>query len=277
MTVRQATLICLTAACTFILGAGCRGEEPSSDNQTHAPVSDSYAPWSLARVFVAGARLDATSMIPPLYWDGGPEDLQMMEHSVSLLLPKDVLAARHKASLDVAQALGSRASRSDMRVVFLEYLHINEWALPFPDYERLILYYTVAHGEEPPEAEMAAGAVKLSPAAGRVAETIVRALLGDGPGSNNGIGPSAGNMDVIVVQFFDGERWQVGQYHNFCELYDGEMGQAARQGLWIFTLLHFIYAHVEHPSGFMWSRFEAYVKALTPSEAVGPSETSAKQ
>jgi hypothetical protein len=221
-------------------------------------------------------------MIPPLYSDGGPKDLQMMEQSVSLLLPKDVLTGRHKASQDVAQALGGRASRSEMHVLFLEYLHINEWALPYPDYERLILYYTVAHGEEPAEAKMAGEAVKLSPAAGRVTETIVRALLSDGPGGNNN-SKTIGDLDVIVVQFFDGEHWQVGQYHNFRGLYDGgshvtvveptEVDVSGNQGFWLFTLLHFLYSHIVHPDPFMESRFESYVKALLPSEAVGPSET----
>jgi len=195
----------------------------------------------------------------------------MMERLVSgWSLPKGVLAGRHKASQDVAQALGSRASRSDMRVLFLEYLYSGE--PPIPKYERLILYYTVAPGENPAEAGMAVGAVKLSPPAGRVAETIVRALLSSGPAGNNDITQYEA-LDVIVVQFFDGERWQVSQYHNFRELYDGEMEGSGKQGFWLFTLLHFLNSHVVHPDPFMDSRFESYVKALQPSEAVGPSET----
>jgi hypothetical protein len=140
----------------------------------------------------------------------------------------------------------------------------------------------VAHGEEPAEAKMAGEAVKLSPAAGRVTETIVRALLSDGPGGNNN-SKTIGDLDVVVVQFFDGEHWQVGQYHNFRGLYDDgshvtvveptEVDVSGNQGFWLFTLLHFLYSHVMHPDPFMWSRFESYVKALTPSEAVAPNKT----
>jgi len=234
--------------------------------ETRAP-KNALAPYSVARALLAGPYHRATRMLPAVAASGAERDEAKGEKIIQrwLKLPEDIVTSRRNLSADIADALADGAQGSGTRILLLERIFANEWIRGgAATYERLTLYSVLGEADKHVGDLKGAGLVPLASEEWRLIETITQSLLREGPFGNNGISGST-ELDVVIVQLFDGERWRVGQYYNFEELTAGNLGLSARQGTWLLMLLHCVNVQIEpaQTTRFMRERYGQYIRQLT--------------